>query len=870
MFNETIKSILVSHILPWAVGLLTFWVVSDHYFEPQHEGKSLGQHDVVQYAGMSQDIRLHREMTGEDPQWTGNLFGGMPAYLIDVEYPTQDVKQTIGALPKSVGDPMNMIFFAMAMMMLAVVLMGINPWIGIIAGLAYGLSTYFFLIIDAGHITKMWALVYAPPMVAAVWHTLRRNMWVGATLLSLFGSLELGANHIQITYYFLLASLALWLSEMWFAHKEHAWRAFGKRTALLLAAAILAVGSNFAPLWYTMQHKDSTARGTSEVLDKEQARKRRIDYNTAWSYGKAESLNMLVANYKGHSSAKVANGVDAYLDSPEITSMISEWSLGDMSYDLAASYPELSAEEIYNDVCYAYDAGDSYIHSIVDVYNEQNKMMIRHVASSYWGDQPGTGGPTYIGAVVIFLALLGLMLTSARNRWWILGISIFALLLAWGSNLMGFYEFTFDYLPGYKSFRTVSMALVVIEWSAPLLAALALWHLWRMEISFKELSLRVGIAIAIICAGMWVMVSNTGDFGAAAFNEYLGGDWWVEQLKEITAKAREEAMIADMWRTTLYVALTVAVVLGYAWLRKHRLADNDNIKRGLIGAFIFVVGVLIVMDMQGVNDRYMGAEKWHKSRPALISESPADREILKDTELGYRVFDSDNEGSARASYFHRSVDGYHGAKLGRYEDVLQRYIYKHNANVLAMLNTKYVISNGAVEPCERFGAAWFVIKPIYEPTPAEELMALESSDLRNYAIVSDAIDGLNDGYDASGSITLTEYAPNYLKYEYDAPNKALAIFSEIYYPDGWTAYIDGIEADYFCADYILRGMELPAGKHIVEWRFRAPNWGMATAITGISSWLILIVLLLLVTAPLSKRYVVPRLRAWHTNLRKTK
>ena len=227
--------------LPWLMGVLIFWVVSYNFYAPQFDGKSLGQGDIAQYAGMSADIRAHREATGEDPQWTGGMFSGMPAYLIDVEYPTQDVKQGLGGVVKVVGDPMNMTLFAMIFMMLAVVLMGINPWIGIIAGLAYGLSTYFFLIIDAGHITKMWALVYAPPLVGAVWYALRKNVWVGSALAALFGSLELGANHPQITYYFLLACVALWISELVFAIVGKSLKKFALATAMLGVAALLAI-----------------------------------------------------------------------------------------------------------------------------------------------------------------------------------------------------------------------------------------------------------------------------------------------------------------------------------------------------------------------------------------------------------------------------------------------------------------------------------------------------------------------------------------------------------------------------------------------------------------------------------------------------
>ena len=235
-------------VAPWLVAVLAFWAVSYTFYAPQFDDKSLSQGDIAQYAGMSQDIREHRSETGEDPQWTGNMFSGMPAYLIDVEYPQQYVKRAASPIIKSIGDPMNMTFWAMALMMVAVVLMGVNPWLGIIAGLAYGLSTYFFLIIDAGHITKMWALVYAPPLVGAVWYALRRNLWLGASLAALFGSLEIGANHPQITYYFLLVCVAMWLSLLVEAWREGVVARYFKRTAVLAVAALLAVGSNISPL----------------------------------------------------------------------------------------------------------------------------------------------------------------------------------------------------------------------------------------------------------------------------------------------------------------------------------------------------------------------------------------------------------------------------------------------------------------------------------------------------------------------------------------------------------------------------------------------------------------------------------------------
>ena len=833
--------------LPWCVGLAAFVVVSLHFFAPQFEGKSLGQGDIAQYAGMSKDIKDHREATGEDPQWTGNMFSGMPAYLIDVEYPTQDVKQTVGSVVKAVDGPMNMVLFAMILMMAAAVLMGVNPWIGIVAGLAYGLSTYFFLIIDAGHITKMWALVYAPPLVASVWYALRKNMWVGASLAALFGSLELGANHPQITYYFLIVALFLWLSELWYAYKEKALKAFGRATMLLAVAAVVALGSNFSPLWYTFKHQKYTTRGVSEAVAEEEARESKIAYNTAWSYGKAESFNMLVPSYMGAWSGDYSQEAIAILQGEGVY----DYMLGDAMYEAAEMcrqyYPNATIEHVQQ----AIQAGDEEMLALVWDLADRRMQLAASYASKYWGDQPFTAGPTYLGAAAIFLALLGLMLLKGRDRWWIVASMLFMLLLAWGGNIMGFYKLMYNILPGYHNFRTVSMALVVLEWAVPLLAAVALWRLWSESISFKQLVRYVGIAFGVVVVLVAAMIL-VADYGLADINDKLGSEWWVEQLKEVVYAARSEAMILDVWRSMFYVVLAAGALLAFGWMRENGRG------RVAYGAIVAVVAIVVV-DLVGINDRYLAEDKWRSEKPTEMKASEANLEIMQDKELGYRVLDMDHYGSAVASYFHRSVDGYHGAKLGRYQDVMDHYISRQNGAVLAMLNTKYIIDQNSVYPLaqalgvEPLGAAWFVEGVYTQPTAAKELESLGFVDLAAKAVVSDSVEGLEPMYNTSGSIELVEYAPNYLKYEYEVEGDALAVFSEIYFPDGWSAYVDGVEVEYFAADYTLRGMELPAGKHTVEWRFKAPGWGVATAITGICSWVILLGLIAVAVFEIRKR-----------------
>ena len=497
---------ILPKVLPTGAALLLFFIVSALYFAPQFRGEVLPQHDVQQYEGMAKEIWDNRAQTGEDPQWAGRMFGGMPAYLINVAYPAQLVKNTAGQIVKIINTPAAFVFFAMVSMWLMLPIVGVNPWVGIIPSLMYGLSTYFFLIIGAGHVTKMWALVYAPLMMGGAWLTLRGNMWLGGALTALFASLEIGANHPQITYYFLLAMAALWISEGIVAFRKKHLPSFVRRTAVLLAAGILAVGSNFAPLWYTMHHSKQTIRGGSELAAGEETSQEglALDYATAWSYGRAESWNLLIPDFMGGDSGR------AFTRDGKVAEALNPYGL------------ECIAEQL----------------------------------PAYWGQQPYTAGPTYLGAAALFLALLGLLLASGRNKWWIAAVSLLTLLLAWGQNILGFTEFAFKYLPGYNKFRTVSMALVVVEWTVPLLAALALMPLWRGEVPRRKL-LRALAWAGGITGGFCLLFAVAGsaifDFGRTEAADFMSRQYYQmfqaagmqeaiaqgapEELGEVTADA---------------------------------------------------------------------------------------------------------------------------------------------------------------------------------------------------------------------------------------------------------------------------------------------------------------------------------------------
>ena len=789
-----------------AAAIVLFFLIAALYFAPQFSGQTLMQHDVQQYEGMSKDILDNRAATGEDAQWTGRMFGGMPAFLINVKYPAQAVKGTISKIVKVVDTPASFLFFSMTAMWIAMLLFGLSPWVGLVAALAYGFSTYFMLIIGAGHITKMWALVYAPLMMAGVYCTLRRNAWAGAALTALFTSLEIGANHPQITYYFVIAMAALWISEGIIAMRSKRGRDFARRTALLVAAGIAAVGSNFAPLWYTWQHTKETTRGGSELVAEGAHGDEGLDlqYATAWSYGKTETLNTLVPDFMGGASS------DTFAPDGPVADALRPYGM-----EQAAQY------------------------------------MPR-----YWGDQPYTAGPTYLGAAVIFLALTALFLLPARQRWWIVAATLLTLFMAWGSNMMWLTELLMRYLPGYNKFRTVSMALVVAQWTLPLLAALGIGiAIERSEQTDLKRLTRAVIRSAAICAALLLILIAGGrslfDFGmqhdgaslSEQFRQMLleqGGDEYVKQgvhesmgwsVASAMADERAAVMRADAWRSLAFIILAAGAMLLYA--------RRKVIRSGT--ALCIVLTLIVAADLVTVDTRYLSWKSFVPARTARILPTEADKLIMQDKDPAYRVLNTSVStfNDATTSYFHRSVGGYHGAKLSRYQDIIDRYLSKGDEGVLDMLNVRYVIGPSATaddvatRPTAN-GAAWTVRSVVRAASPEEEITLTGEVDTKHEAVMSDEF--LPENYNfTDGTVTLEEYRPNYLRYTTRSEGNALAVFSEIYTREGWRAYIDGEEVRPLRADYILRALELPAGSHTVEWRYRAPHWNAIEAVTLIFS-----------------------------------
>lgn len=795
--------------LPYIVAPVLFLLVSIFYFAPQFEGEKLNMHDVTQYVGASADIEKHVAEYGEDPQWTGSSFSGMPSYMIDFKVPAWIIRHASKLPVKAIGEPAVLLFVAMLCFWLMTLLWKFNPWVGIIPALAYGFSTYTLLIIGAGHISKVWALAYIPLLIGAIIYTYRsKHLWFGAALAALAASLEISANHPQITYYFLLVIFALVINEFIRAYKIKLLPRFWRATGVLAIAALLAVGSNFAPLYFTAQHTADTTRGGSELVNEDTTAKEAqkgldLQYATAWSYGKMESFNMLIPNLMGGSSAE-----------------------------------QFTAEGGVANALKTFGARPSDIP-----------------IGTYWGDQPGTAGPTYIGAVVIFLAVLGMFLLEGRKKWWLLIISIFALFLSWGSNMMWFTELCFKILPGYNKFRAVSTALVVVQWTLPLLAGLMLMELWKGNIAtptlkkglFWATGITGGIALLFALLGPKMFgFSSPDDYpvlyemaSRSGFNE-SGARQFAAAISDTMSLERARMLRMDAWRSLLFVLVSAGMVF---------LFMRGRMKKGIL--MICFAG-LVCLDLIPVDMRFLSYESFVPARRTQLFATEADKEILKDTEPGYRVANlSLNPFSdATTSYFHRSIGGYHGAKLQRYQDLIDRHLGEMNMEVYNMLNTKYFIipdrNSGKLiaelNP-DANGAAWFVSATTLAESPNEEIDALGKIETKCEAVIDKRFAEMltvRGSADSAAVITLKEYKVNHLTYEYNSANEGVAIFSEIYYDKGWTALIDGKEAPYFRADYVLRGMVLPAGEHTVEFVFRAPRFKEASAVTLICSLIILI------------------------------
>ncbi len=786
-------------VLPHLIAVLVFLLLTAVYFAPVlFEDKGLAQHDILQFRGGAHEIMEHREKTGEEALWTNSMFSGMPSYLINTRY-SGDLSGIIHTvlslnLPAMAGN----IFITLLCAYILMLTLGMRSWLAIVGAIAFAFTSYNIIILEAGHNTKSLTIAYIPMVLAGLLYALRKNVWIGGALFALGLTLNLHFNHLQMTYYMLLLVIVFAVVELYYAFKNKTIADLFKRGLVLLVAAVLAVGVNFGRLATTAEYSEYSIRGKSELSaanigDKTGSGLDR-DYAFNWSYGVTETMTLLIPDFYGGSS-------NSPLDSDSET------------------YKALVG------------MGASPM---------QAEQIVQQGIPTYWGDQPMTSGPVYVGAIIVFLFVLGLFIVDRRWVSWLVAGTILSLLLAWGKNFEAFNYFMFDYFPGYNKFRAVSSALVIAQVTIPLLAMLALWRLFRDHATIKDLDKKLLISGGItagICLPVWLFAGMAG-FASQADAQLMQAQFPVDAIR----LDRESMMRSDAFRSFVFIVLALAVLYFFV---KNKISATVAIAS---------VGILILVDLWAVDKRYLDGNDFKEQPIAnFFQPTPADRMILSDESprkgLSYRVIDMTNPfNSARASYFHKNVGGYHGAKLRRYQDVIDRHISQMNLEVLRMLNTQYAITGNQKQPVERvpgaLGNAWFVEEIQKVNTPDAELEALTGFDAGTTAVVDvTKFPVEKEAFTAeNATIKLTTYEPDYLKYEYEAANDGFVVFSEVYYEAGWQAYLDGEAVDHLRANYILRAMQVPAGKHTIEFRFEPQTYTVGNTISMISSILLLLVI----------------------------
>ncbi|MDY4455634.1 MAG: YfhO family protein [Bacteroides fragilis] len=789
--------------LPDLIAILAFIVISFIYFFPAiTEDRILFQHDTVAGAGAGQEAKEYYERTGERTRWTSALFGGMPTYQMS---PSYDSTEPLTFVQKVYHLFLpNYVWLTFIMMLGFYILLrafGIPAWLAGLGGIIWGFSSYFFILIAAGHIWKFITLAYIPPTIAGIVLAYRKKYLLGGIITALFMAMQILSNHVQMTYYFLFVILF-----MVGAFFEDAWRKkelpqFFKATGVLIVAGLIGVSINLSNLYHTYEYSKETMRGKSELKYEGAAAKQTSsglnrDYITQWSYGIGETFSLLVPNVKGGASVPLSR---------------SEKAMEKANPMYSSLYSQLT---------------------------------------QYFGDQPMTSGPVYVGAFVLMLFILGCFIVKGPMKWALLGATIFSILLSWGKNFMGLTDFFIDYIPMYNKFRAVSSILVIAEFTIPLLAILTLKEILTKPELLKEklkyiyisFGLTGGLALLFAIAPRLFFPTYIPGNEMAALQNALPAD----QLSPIIANLEEmrvHLFTSDAWRSFFIVTIGTLLLLAY------------NAKKLKATWTVAAIALLCLGDMWSVNKRYLYDEQFipKSEQTATFRKTQTDELILQDPSLDYRVlnFAGNTFEENNTSYWHKSVGGYHAAKLRRYQEMIDHHIAKEmqaayqevataggqmdsvNAAkfpVLNMLNTKYFIfpagQQGQTVPIENpytFGNAWFIDKIQYVNNANEEIDAIGQVDLQQTAIVDskfkEALKGVNEGYkDSLSTIRLTSYEPNQLVYETSSPQDGIVVFSEIYYP-GWTATIDGKPADIARADYILRAMNVPAGKHTIEMRF---------------------------------------------------
>ena len=791
------------------IGVFFFSMVM--YFSPIIEGKQLNQHDVMQYKGMSKEITDFKEKTGEETLWTNSMFGGMPSYLISATY-DNFVKYVFVPLQNNHEHPHMLAFMYFLCFFIAMLLLDFSIWLSMLGALFYGFSSYFFIIIEAGHITKAIALSYMPVVIAGVYAAYKNKLWLGAILFSLFLALQILVNHLQITYYTMLIILIFIGFQLYEAIRDKTLMSkFIKPSLVLLVAAMLAVGANFASLYMTYDYGKDSMRGKSELTNNKENKTQGLDkdYATAWSYGKDETFNLFIPNFKGGAS----NG-----------------SLTENS----ETYKVLQQNQV-----------------------RQPEEIIKNMPL-YWGAQSSTSGPVYIGAIVIFLFVFSLLFVGGTIKWWLLSATILSILLAWGHNFMALTDVFLDYFPGYNKFRTVSMILIIAQFAIPFLALFGLKKFFEDESSQKEGFAKLKLSLYIVGGLLLLLLISVG--GLYSFSGPNDTKMLPEWILDALQADRKSMLINDIWRSLFYVAVTFGILTAYYFKKVKYIVA------------IVLLALFTYFDMWTVNKRYLNDDDFVAKREMRNSfpQTEADKVILMDNDPNFRVMNMTVSpfNDATTSYHHKSIGGYHGAKMKRYQELIDVHLSNMNMQAYNMLNTKYFIveNKETKQPIaqmnpEALGNAWFVSKINIVKNADAELAALTNCNPKIQAIVDERFkDKIKDTIiqvDSSSLIKLDTYAPNHLQYTSTNNKVGIAIFSEIYYDKGWNAYIDGKLVPHFRANYVLRGLQIPAGTHTIDFKFEPKMYAIGNSVSMASSILLLVSLIAILFIEVKRKIEKP-------------
>jgi len=792
----------IKKITPYLIAIVSFIFVSLLYFSPVLEGKKIQQSDITQFIGSSKEIVDFRKENNEEPYWTNATFGGMPSYAVSTYYPNDFIKK-IDSFLRFLPRPADYLFLYFLGFFLLLTVLKVDWKLAIFGAIGFGLSTYLIIILGVGHNAKAHAIAYMPIVLAGILLVFQRKYLLGFIVTALAMALEIAASHIQMTYYLLFLVLIFGIVQLIESFKNKEIPHFFKSIGILLVAVILAVGVNATSLLATQEYVKHSTRSKSELTIKPDGSPKEIstglskDYITEYSYGKSETFNLFIPRFKGGTSREV-------VENSELRSFLQE--------------------------------------SVNKGLDPNDANYVLQISSMYWGDQPIVAAPAYIGALFIFLFVLALFLVKGKLRDWLLVATIFSILMSWGKNLDFLTNFFIDYVPMYNKFRAVSSIQVIAEITIPLLGILGLKALLDKEIS-NQIKLNA-LKWATIIVGGLALIFTVGGTGLFSFetpmdiqiDEQLAG-----YLDAIVAD-RKSLFFGDSLRSLLIVSIFAALIFAFI---------KEKIKSIVL---IICFGALVIFDLGNVAQRYVNDDAFTSARNVdkPFKATAIDNEILKDKSY-YRVVDLTKNVMAdgSTSYFHKSIGGYHAAKPRRYQELYDFQIVKGNMEVFNMLNTRYiVIANDKGEKSVEIngsanGNVWLVNSLKVVETANAEMNAMDSLKTKNEAVInannisSDFV--TNYPIDSTASIRLKSYKANELVYESSSSLNQFAVFSEIYYKDGWNAYVDGKLMPHYNVNYVLRGMEIPKGKHSIEFKFEPTVIKKGNTITLISYFLMLLI-----------------------------